>query len=88
MEINLQLDDACDPDMVDALVKGARLGMRAATVEDITSPSELVTAAFTLLDHVLRGMRQAQAPEERFHNAKEIHRVLSEMLADHGRVPS
>ena len=88
MEAQLKFDADPDPDVVEALVRGAQSGMRKASIEDVTSASEMLTAVVVFLDRTLMGIRKIQSPEERFHNAKEINRILNELLTDHGRVPS
>ena len=55
--------------------------------EDVTT-SDVISALFTVLERTLRGIRKLQDPDERFHNAKEISRILNELLVEFGRVPS
>jgi hypothetical protein len=50
--------------------------------------SDVISAQFTVLDRSLRGIRKLQDPSERFDNAREIGRILNEMLIEYGRVPS
>lgn len=83
-----QQSDECDPDMIEALIKAASNGMSRAVVPDITTHSEIISAAFTFLDRTLRSMRKVQAPDERFTTALEVNKALTEMLIDHGHVPN
>lgn len=87
--INLpELDDDCNPAMVETLILGAQKGMSRAFVPDVTTTSEVLSAVFTLLDRTLRSIRKLQTSEERFDTASQIHLALNEMLTDHGKVPN
>lgn len=80
--------DDCDPTMVEALIKGATTGMSKVVVPEITTSSEVLSAAFTFLDRTLRSIRRLQTTDERFHNAAQIKKALTEMITDHGSVPN
>jgi len=80
--------ESCDISMVEHLVDATTNALSGAIIEDVTTQSEVLSAIFTLLDRTLRGVRKLQPPEERAYNAKEIARVLNEMLVDFGKVPS
>ncbi len=56
--------------------------------EENVSTSDVISALFTVLERTLRGIRKLQEPDERFHNAREIKKVLDELLIEFGRVPS
>lgn len=58
-----------------------------ATTHQCGAP-EIVSALFTVLDRTLAGVRKFQDPDDRFHNAREISRLLDEIKTDYGRVPS
>lgn len=74
--------------MVESLVSAATHGMSKAVVPDLTTSSEVMSAVFTLLDRTLRSIRKLQTSDERFVNAGQIHKALSDMMADHGHVPN
>lgn len=80
------LDIECDPDSVEYICEAATAAMEEAS-QDAT-PDEVVSAMFTLLDRTLRAKRKLQHSSERFATAENIRRVLSEMIVDHGKVPS
>lgn len=80
------LDIDCDPEIVEDIIDGATEGMERA-VENATT-EEVVSAVFTLLDRTLRAKRKLQPSSERFTTAASIRRLLTDMIADHGTVPS
>lgn len=80
--------DDCNPQMVETLIAGAQRGMARVFVPDITTTSELMSAAFTFLDRTLRSIRMHQTAEERFDTAAQIKKALDDMIVDHGQVPS
>lgn len=89
IDVNLNKEsDDCDEMMVERLVSATTNALSGAIIDDVTTQSEVLSAIFTLLDRTLRGVRKLQPPEERTYNAKEIARVLNEMLVDFGKVPS
>jgi FMN-dependent NADH-azoreductase len=55
----------------------------AADTNEITT-SDVLSAIFTLLDHVLRMVGKDLTPEERDYNSKEVSRVLTDMLLEYG----
>lgn len=83
-----QSSDNCDPVMVESLVTAAANGMQRACIPDITTNSEMISAAFTLLDRTLRNVRKHQPPTDRFFVAAQIKEALHELLLDHGSVPN
>lgn len=80
--------DDCDPIMVESLVSAAANGMQRAFIPDITTNSEMISAAFTLLDRTLRNVRKIQHPSDRFMIASQIKDALEDLLLDHGSVPN
>lgn len=78
----------CDPEMVQALVNAATSAMERSSIQNVTTPSEVLSASFTILEHTLLAIRKLQAPEHRAENAKEITRVLKEFIIDYGTIPS
>lgn len=85
---NASCHDAADPLMVESLVNAATNAMERASIKDITTPSDIISASFTLLDRTLRSMRTLQSPDNRVFNAKEIARVLQDFLVDYGSLPN
>ncbi len=77
-----------DPQMVEDLVKGASLGMSEAAIPEVTTHTEVLSAAFTFLDRTLRSVRRLQSLDDRFDQADAIRKALNDLIADHGRVPS
>lgn len=86
--ITLHQDTSCNEWHVDQLAKAAALGMEKASIPDITSPSDILSAAFTFLGRTLVAMRKLEDPSDRVYNARKIGEVLSEFLVDFGQVPS
>lgn len=84
----LQEDADCDPLIVESLVATSMTAMSKAADRGGASPSEVLSALLTLLDRSLRGVRKFQDSADRFKNAKEISRVLNDMIIEHGRVPN
>lgn len=84
--LTLHQDQECDPDTVEALISAAMTAMSRIADKEFASPSEVLSAQITLLDRTLRGIRKHQEPSERFIDVKEINRVLSDLIVDHGRL--
>jgi hypothetical protein len=55
---------------------------------DDVNASDVVSALFSVLDRTLRGIRKLEDPSERFHNAEQLNKILTDMLVEFGRVPS
>lgn len=86
--VNFDTSDDCDPQMVEALIKGATRGMAHAVIPAITTESEIMSAVFTLLDRTLRSLRNLQSSDVRFERAAQIHDALQGLMTDHGQVPN
>ena len=85
------LDDhsfGCNEWHIDQLVRAATLGMEKATIPDLTTPSEILSATFEMLERTLRAVRKLEAPNDRAYNARQVHKILDEMMIDFGQVPS
>lgn len=80
--------DDCDPEMIEMLVKAASSGMSKAVIPELTTHSEVLSAAFTFLDRTLRSVRKLQTIDDRFFNATQINKALQDMITDHGHVPN
>jgi len=79
---------APDPFMVETLVKAATHAMERASIGDMTTPADIVSASFTLLARTLRAARKLQPSEDQVSNTKEVARVLQELLVDFGSLPN
>ena len=73
-----------NPEIIEDLVRAAQRAMERSLYAESMTPSEVLSAAFTLLDRSLRTMAKLQAPEDCNTNRKEVAHVLSEMLLEHG----
>ncbi len=80
--------ESIDEEMVERLIVAASHAMERTAIPDITTPGEVASATFLLLDRTLRGIRKLSPPEDRFKNAQEFGRILNELLIDHGKVPN
>ena len=73
-----------DPRHVDQLTRAMQQALERTAIDHITTPADVLSAVFTLLDHLLRATRLNQTPAESVQNRKEIKRVLTEMLVEFG----
>jgi len=87
---HIQSEDYNPPStyIVEQLVRAATVAMEQAAGPDNATPSEVLSACFTLLDRMLRATGKLQAAEDRASNAREIHKVLQEMLVEFGSLPN
>jgi len=77
-----------DPLHVEQLVKAAMSAMENASIPDVTSPADVLSACFTILDRMLNAMSKLQSPEDRAVNVKEIARILDDFKVSHGKLPN
>ena len=77
-----------DPYVIEDLVRAAQHAMEHSAFAESMTPSEVLSACFTLLDRSLRTMAKLQAPEDRVTNIRAVNSVLSEMLLEHGCLPN
>lgn len=82
------LDEKPDPYVVESLTNAAINAMEQTCVSNMVSPAELVSATFTLLDRTLRACRALEEQHDRMSNAKEIKRVLEELMVEFGSIPN
>lgn len=75
-----------DPLMVEQLVRAIASGMEHACIPHVTSTAEIVSALFTTITRVLRGIRESEEPEDVSHNREEISRVLDDLMAEFGMI--
>lgn len=80
--------EAADPYVVESLVNAATAAMERFSADNATTPSDVISASFTLLDRTLRAVRNLQAPEDLASNTKEVARVLQDFLVDYGSLPN
>lgn len=73
-----------DSVMVEKLVQAIGVAMERASIPGITTTADLVSSVFTVLDRLLRASSKLQDEMDEPYNMKEVHRVLSDMLLEHG----
>lgn len=71
-----------DPIMVQSLVEAMGTAMESACIPDVTSPGEVLSATFTLLGRVLRGIQRSSLPQHRQHNTAQIQGILAELMME------
>ncbi len=71
-----------DPIMVQELVEAMGAAMESACIPNVTSPSEVLSATFTLLGRVLRGIQRSSLPEHRQYNTAQIQGILAELMME------
>lgn len=79
---------AVDPRMVGHLMQAIALAIDQAKIPEVTTTADILSAIFTTLDHTLRVVQAHQEPGDTVYNAKEIGRVLSELLLEFGSSPT
>jgi hypothetical protein len=82
----IMFNDTCDPDNVEYMIEAATLALEESSLG--SSPDEVVSAILTLLDRTLRAKRRLQPANERFTLAANVRDVLTDLITDHGKVPS
>ena len=73
-----------DPIHVEQLVQAMGAGMERTCIPNVTSTAEILSAIFTTLTRVLRGMKHAERPEDAGANRIEISRALEDLLMEFG----
>ena len=73
-----------DPFMIQSLVKAMHNALKQASIPDITTPAEVLSAQFTILRHTLRVMMELQPPEEREFNRQQVGSALTDLLMEFG----
>lgn len=73
-----------DPAMVSELMAAMTLAIETASIPDVTTTADILSAIFTMLDHTLRVVRHGQSAEDLTYNTREINRVLTDMLFEFG----
>ncbi len=73
-----------DPIHVEQLVQAIGSGMERTCIPNVTSTAEILSALFTTLTRVLRGIKQAEHPEDVMGNRAEISRALEDLLMEFG----
>ena len=77
------MDNSADPVIVEVLVKAMGEALEDASTPETTT-ADLASAAFTILDRVLRGIKNTAPPEDTDHNHKEITRILQTLIDEYG----
>lgn len=80
--------DECDSEMIETLVGAAVASMERNCIEGFTTPSDILSASFTLLERTLDSIYKIQTPTERVHNTREVARILREFMVSYGQIPS
>ena len=81
-----QASPSCDPYVIERLVLSMGAALEHACIKDITTPAEVLSAIFTVLDRTLSAIRDLESPTERNDNAKEVAKTLQAMMMEHGMV--
>lgn len=84
----LRHDQNYDPQMVETLVRAARTAMEKASIDDVTTPSDILSAAFTLLSATLGAIRVLQDKTDEAYNTRQIANALRELLVEYGSLPN
>lgn len=77
-----------DQNRVESLVYAAATAMEKASIPDVTTPSELLSACFTLTSQTLYALRKLQDPKDAVFNCRAIREVLEGMMVDFGNLPN
>ena len=72
----------------DVLTKAALLGIESTAIDGITTVDDVLCASFMVLDRVLGAQKRLQAPRDAAENAKEIGKVLQELLLTYWTQPN
>lgn len=75
-----------DPDTVESLTMTICQAIEAECVPNETSAADILSALFTTTSRFLRSMKKNQTILEQSHNAKEVSRVLTDMIFEFGSV--
>ena len=75
-----------DAAMVSTLVQAIGNALENASIDDVTTTADVLSALFTSLDYALRAAKQNTEPEDSAFNTQEISRVLMQMLVEFGQV--
>lgn len=75
-----------DPAMVDQLLQAISVAIVRASIPNVTTTADVLSALFTTLDRALTVAQQNVPPDEASYNAIEINRVLCEFLVEYGNV--
>ena len=73
-----------DPVMVDHILKSVGNALTAAMIPHATTPADLLSAIFTILYRLLKTTRESEDAADHEGNAKEIDRILMDLLAEFG----
>lgn len=77
------MEDAT-PYMVERLVRGMETSLSMNAIEDVTTPADVVSACFTLLERLLFTLKSLEEPEEHEFNRVAIAAILNDLLMEFG----
>lgn len=83
MRINLIASgiEGYDEETIDKLVDAGLEALEDNCIEEVTTPSEIASAAFIILRKILKGIRSEEIDGmESLNNKKEIKRVLEDLI--------
>lgn len=80
-----ECDHTADPYQVDQLVQAIQAAMERAAARETTTPSDILSALFTVLDRTLGALQHVDvSPEDRELNRIAIADALNAMLLEFG----
>lgn len=79
--------ETANPGNVMDIVESVMRAIKNSINED-TSPSDVLSALFTVLDRTLHSFTKTLSPEEKAYNSQEVGRVLTNLLMEFGTPPS
>jgi hypothetical protein len=77
---------SADEDMVEDLIVAICKAVENTCIPDVTTPADVLSALFTTLNKFLLRVKEGQTPTEQAYNAREVNRVLMDLLMMHGSV--
>jgi hypothetical protein len=86
MNQNEPIYKSADPDTVEDLTMAICKAIEEECIPNETSAADILSALFTTTSRFMRSMRKGQTILEQSHNAKEVSRVLTDMLFEFGSV--
>src|SRR5260370_598207 len=75
---------SADPVIVEHIAQNIVAAIKECLIPNVTTQADILSAAFTVLNRILRDMQSSGEPEELQANAKELSRVLTSMLLEFG----
>ena len=75
---------SADPVVVEHIVSNITSAISECIIPNVTTQADVLSAVFTVLQRILRGMQQETDPADQKANARELGRVLTGMLLEFG----